>query len=539
MPVKTMKSRLYFLLLALTFATLTARSNEGPAVTIVTTPNPERLDRFAAGELKRILETLFQATVTVTNVDVEAPNRIVFGNPKTHPAIKPAGFLSRDDHFLESTPEGLVLGGTLPIATLWAVYEFGHQNGMRYLPTGDFLPLETPKFSLDGYNEHLHPLAATRTWRTFGTSPASQATWSLSDFETLFLQLVKMKFNRVELVMLPSQVFAGTVAQDSGIWDGDPIDVTGDIAGRSVFGGTKTFDHPALAKVKTPEKRRDAAVSFVKEVMGAAKKLGLAVAIEVTGANEKELATIGDLYPDADVVSPKSREPILTFAQNGKSLMPLPVVIDSDYQESGFSFETPLVADHSQNLWTLSRNAFSNGSEPKETLNDLILPICGEGVTAPFNNGLAALTEAAALIAKDDPAFGVPGNPGFMRFYESSDPVPDWIAKAKELYGKAVGEFYRANTRARDGARPLILRHAKRSTFALHYVSASEAARKAGIARAAKDEDARIENLELAIEAMHNALAIYSEVAADQSDRGAIALLNEYAYRPLLKALEE
>ena len=95
-----------------------------------------------------------------------------------------------------------------------------------------------------------------------------------------------------------------------------------------------------------------------------------------------------------------------------------------------------------------------------------------------------------------------------MRFYESSDPVPDWIAKAKELYGKAVGEFYRANTRARDGARPLILRHAKRSTFALHYVSAADAARKAGIARAAKDEDARIENLELAIEAMHNALAI-------------------------------
>ena len=85
----------------------------------------------------------------------------------------------------------------------------------------------------------------------------------------------------------------------------------------------------------------------------------------------------------------------------------------------------------------------------------------------------------------------------------------------------------------------MLLYHAKRYTFALHYLGAVEAARKAGIARAAKDEDAWAENLESAIESLHNALGIYSEVAADNSDRAVIALLNEYAYRPLLKALDE
>jgi hypothetical protein len=102
-----------------------------------------------------------------------------------------------------------------------------------------------------------------------------------------------------------------------------------------------------------------------------------------------------------------------------------------------------------------------------------------------------------------------------------------------------MGEFYRANTRARDGARPLILRYAKRATFALHYVTAAEAARKAGIAKAAGDDDARLENLELAVEAMHNALAIYAEVATEPGDAGAIARLNAEAYTPLLEALEE
>lgn len=126
-----------------------------------------------------------------------------------------------------------------------------------------------------------------------------------------------------------------------------------------------------------------------------------------------------------------------------------------------------------------------------------------------------------------------------MRHYNSAEPVPSWIVKAKDLYGKAVGEFYRANTRARDGARPLILRYAKRATFGLHYMTAVEAARNAGIAKAAGDEDARIENLELAIEAMHNALAIWAEVATEAGDAGAIALLNAEAYTPLLEALEE
>ena len=207
--------------------------------------------------------------------------------------------------------------------------------------------------------------------------------------------------------------------------------------------------------------------------------------------------------------------------------------------KESYAVDTPLVADHNHQLWQLARKAFADKDAAGDRLADLILPICGDGVVEPFNNGIAALTEAAALIAKEDPTFGVPGEAGFMRFYESADPLPAWIAKAKELYGKAVGEFYRANTRARDGARPLLLRHAKRATFALHYVSAAEAARHAGIAKAAGDDDARIEQIELAVEAMHNALAIYAEVATEPGDAGAIALMNEDGYRPLLLALEE
>jgi len=529
-----MTTRFLIPLLCLCGTVLTARA-AGPEVTIVTTPNPAELERFAADELKKILELLFEARVSVTDVNAEAPHRILLGHPNPD---ETTGFQSRDLHFLKSTPGGLVLGGATPLATLWAVYEFGHRQGMRYLPTGDFRPLASADFSLDGFDLTLQPLAERRAWRLLGTSPASQAVWDLADYETLFTQLVKMKFNRVELVIQPYQVFAGTAAADSGIWKGDPLDVSGDIAGRSVFSGKKTFDHPALAAGATREERGELAVALIKDLITAAKKRGLTVVIELSGADKKKLTAIGELYPEADGVIAKPESPILTFAPSGGSLMPHHAGSEVNAKE-GYATDTPLVADYNHHLWLLARNAFANKDGAGESLADLILPICGEGVVEPFNNGLAALTEAGALIAKEDPAFGVPGETGFIRFYESADPLPDWIAKAKELYGKAVGEFYRANTRARDGARPLLLRQAKRATFALHYVSAAEAARKAGIAKAAGDDDARIEQLELAVEAMHNALAIYAEVATEPGDAGAIALMNADAYRPLLRALEE
>jgi hypothetical protein len=66
----------------------------------------------------------------------------------------------------------------------------------------------------------------------------------------------------------------------------------------------------------------------------------------------------------------------------------------------------------------------------------------------------------------------------------------------------------------------------------VHFFTALESLYKAHDA-AAKDEA-----LEAAIEGIYNALNSWSDVARDSSDRGAIALLNEYGYRVLLKASE-
>lgn len=64
------------------------------------------------------------------------------------------------------------------------------------------------------------------------------------------------------------------------------------------------------------------------------------------------------------------------------------------------------------------------------------------------------------------------------------------------------------------------------------------AVRDAAIARQAGDLEAAVEHLETAVDQLDNAIDTLSDVVRDQSDRGLIAVLNAYAYRPLVVEYE-
>jgi len=521
---------------------------ESPAVTIVTGPGAPTLEQLAAKELEQTLVSLFDAEVTPTEASTEGPHLILLGSPATNPAVASAmgrewpADLGEQGHLLKSTPEGLVLGGGSPLATLWAVAEYGHLNGIRVLPGAEYLPVERPTFTLDGFDTTLKPLHETRAWRTLGSTPASQAAWGLEDLEPLIRRLALMKFNQLVLRLEPTQVFSGAVSGGSGIWDGEVIELGGDFAGRSAFKGAKVFDHPALIGATTSAERSASAEIFVNELIGTAHRFGLEAMIEVggddvlDGTEEADRARIEARFPDADGVAWETLGPDMKFATHPGGYLPHQFAAsNAALPPAHFLIDADLVADYGHAIWALARASFKPTPDAGAALHDLVAPICGEGVAESFSNGLAALADAAEQLAKDESG---PGVADFMSFYHSSEAVPEAWAEAKACYGQAIGEFYRANTRARDGARPFILRYAKRATFALHYLSAAEAARRAGIAKAEGDEEAHLENLELAVEALHNALAIYAEVATEPGDAGAIALLNRDAYQPLLEELD-
>ncbi len=535
--------RFLFCIAALVSASLPLSTHAGgPSVSVVVGADAPALERLAADELAAQFEQLFEAEVTVaTAADDGAVNVILVGSPTTNPQIDAAVWpaeLSDQGQVLKTVSDDgksqLVVGGGSPVATLWAAYELGHSFGMRYLLHEDFAPIDAPQFSLAGFDTVLEPNVKVRAWRTIDSNAAGQESWGLADHQKLLKQLAKLKFNRVTLVIHPWQPFYDVDSGDSPktdgqLWHGREFDVSGDTAGRSVFEGAKVFQNPDFAGAETDAERVVAAGKLVEGIKAAAKQLGIAVTFE-TNEKRDDAVEILSLGQDSGGVLP----------QFSTSKLPQRLAaIRADQTRQGFAVKCWIPGDLNADVYYLSRASFDAELMPADTLDSLVTPICGEGVAERLATGFAAIEEVTALIEKEDPNFAVPDPMMFMEHFESSEPAPEWWAKAKELYGTAVNEMYRANTRARGGARPFILYHAKYFTFALHYMGAVEAARAAGIARAGNKDEGWMEDLELAVESMHSALDIYSDVARDNSDRGVIAVLNKYAYRPLIEALND
>lgn len=205
----------------------------------------------------------------------------------------------------------------------------------------------------------------------------------------------------------------------------------------------------------------------------------------------------------------------------------------------GFVAGCRLADDLNTSVFYLSRAGFDKSFTPKKAVDRLVTPISGAGVGERIAIGFEHLAKAGALVDKHDPTLASLRPEVIMRHYAMKEPVPEWWAEAKGGFAMAMNEMYRANTRARGGAREYSLYLAKRFEFALHYFTCLESTRLAGIAKAKKDKAGQLENLDKAVEAMHNALGAMADVDRNNGDRGVIAVLNEYGFRPLLKELEK
>ena len=124
-----------------------------------------------------------------------------------------------------------------------------------------------------------------------------------------------------------------------------------------------------------------------------------------------------------------------------------------------------------------------------------------------------------------------------MRHYRPQ-PAPEWWSEVKDLYTQAMIEFFRSASNTHPRASDLLNYYAQRAVYVTEYISCLESLREAAIDKQAGDLEATAENLEAATESLYNAIDRLSNVAHDQSDRGLIAVLTEFAYRPLIDEYE-
>ncbi len=496
-----------FASIALGFVWLPTPAAAAPRVVIVVGANAPAVEQLAATELAGQLQKLFGAqTTTQTALPADDAAAILIGSPQTSAAVDAAlgkqwPKLSPQGHLVKSVQSqgrtALVLGGGSPVASLWAVHEFGYRCGIRHLLHGDFPPLEKPAFTVAGFDVVLEPRVERRGWSAFNGQAFGAEAWSVAEHTRLFTQLAKLKFTHVVLPATLTPVAA--------------LRVDGDTPGRKVFGGARQFENA------------DRGEDFLPRIKAAAAAAGLVVQVGVMpGATE--------ITPGPANASVLPQFNLETLAAQLQAVRTNP--------GAGFVARVIIPGDLNASAHFLSRAAFTEQLTAAQAVSDLVTPICGKEVDERLLKGFGIAAKAAALIAANDPAVAVPAARMTLRHLAAKAAPPAWLTEAKTLYAQAMNEMYRANTRARDGARPCILYHAKRFEFALHYLTSIELVGKAGFAGAEGNKEARTQALEQAVEAMYNALNALADVARDASDRGTIAILNEHAYRPLLQALE-
>jgi hypothetical protein len=268
-------------LLAILFVAVASFANAaGPRVAIITSEFPHPLVQRAADELAADLKRLYDAKVEFAAAVVPGPPaQVIFlGMPDAHGHLKqlsdPLPKLSEQGHAVLSRKykdrSVLAVVGGSPAATYWAAAELAHQWGVRTMLYGDVDPVVPRDFSVEGFDVVREPLVKSRVWQMDFDSPIGAASWSLADQKKLLRQLARMKFNRLVL-STKAETAAAAVAAFR------PIEVSGDTAGRSAFGGAKIFENPDLASADSAAARNKAADDVTRGIESEAKALGMTV----------------------------------------------------------------------------------------------------------------------------------------------------------------------------------------------------------------------------------------------------------------------
>lgn len=491
--------------LAAVFCTLliaNVAAAEGPKVHLVVGAKADAIEKFAAEEMAGQLKKLFEADVAiVAAAPNDATNVIHLGTKDSSPLAAKFGDgwpkLSDQGHALKSLDvdgkKALLVAGGSPRAVLWCAYELGWQYGIRYFSFGDLFPT-APTFTLAGFDVLLEPRVPSRVWMPDFDDPIGPACWGWEEHRFVLRQAAKLKYTEVVCSLEPTSPLF-TLARR--------IAVDGDTVGRSAFQGAKFFENPDLTKAATDDERVKIAAKLADNFIVEAGRLGFVTSREKT-----------------------SFAPGFGIGSFNTGLLP----IMSPYRPNGYSFtvggrgsfenQDPFVQKYYEQLY--------------ETVFD---PICGEGVAARVREAFKLTTQRAQHETK----FKILGpNPNdFTIAYGSTEPPPAWWGEVRTHYLNAMNEMYRANTRAREGGRAFTLYYARRFEFAFEYMNVVEALRKAAIAKKAGDKDAQIAELEKALDSITNACNAMAAVARSNSDRGIIAVMNEYGYRPVTKLLEE
>ncbi len=219
---------------------------------------------------------------------------------------------------------------------------------------------------------------------------------------------------------------------------------------------------------------------------------------------------------------------------------------------AGFCTRQWMISDLDPSVAYLAKAAWDADTTPDTTSRDLIHDVCGEAAVGPMLEAFQEIETVTAAIEDHGLGVGFPV-PSIMMGRWTPDGFPKEFAADREGYRRALAAVQKVTSPKGEAGADYIRYWTGRLEFGVAFFDTLETVASAATAEKAAREAKQnndtalfaaklAEAAKLAAEAQataFNAIDTLAKVAKNQSDRGTVATLAEYMYRPLKRKAEE
>ncbi len=205
---------------------------------------------------------------------------------------------------------------------------------------------------------------------------------------------------------------------------------------------------------------------------------------------------------------------------------------------AGFSTRYWLTGDHDPCVAYLSRAAWDARATPEGIYRDQITRVCGEAAVPDMLRVFSEVEAATMTLEWHGLGLTFPV-PQMMLQQWKPRPLSAELRSVILEYQAALDAARRALSKTQPAGTSYVNYWIGRLEFGLAYLQGIEAVRAAATADAAKDPAGAIREATRALELIKRGLIAYAGIVRDRSDKGAIAVMNEYVVRALQAKIED
>ncbi len=205
---------------------------------------------------------------------------------------------------------------------------------------------------------------------------------------------------------------------------------------------------------------------------------------------------------------------------------------------AGFTARERFPFDHDWPLAYLSRAAWHEDVTPDEVARDQLGAVCGSGCAEEMLDAFQEIEWVTTLLADANRNFSKE-RPGTLMKYWRPGPVPTYLAAVRSGYERARSAVRRAQSKSTPAGTSYLDFWQGRLEFAVGFTDTVQNVHQAGAAEMVNDYSTSLKHAQEGLESLRRGLEAYASVADSPTDRGAIAMLGEFAYRPLRAKIAE